>query len=136
MGEANKIATLVGGLPIYDGRERCGLPSWKEKLRAHLSLGATRSFKILQGTKCPNLPGDADTVDDSADIIHPMQRERADNNYIHSVLFLATNNGTQRSVERFQGTSLVHGAGDGRAAWLACVDAFKEISNAGQDLDT
>lgn len=60
---------LARGLPKYDGRDRSVFPSWKAKLRGHLTLGATGISNIIQGRECPNPLGDADTVEDRTDII-------------------------------------------------------------------
>ena len=117
MEETNKIATPARGLPKYDGRDRSVFPSWKAKLRVHLTLGAPGIFNILQGGECPNPPGNADAVEDSADIIHTIERWKIDNSYFYSILFLATDEGAQRLVEQFEGKSIDDGAGDGRAAW-------------------
>lgn len=132
MEETNKIAALARGLPKYDGRDRSVFPSWKAKLRVHLTLGAPGIFKILQGRECPNPPGDADTVEASADIMLTIERWKIDNNYFYSILFLATNDGAQKLVERYEGKSIDDGAGDGRAAWLALVEKYNGISNAGR----
>ena len=74
-------------------------------------------FKILQGREYPDPPGNADTVEDSVDIIHTIERWKIDNSYFYSILFLATDEGAQRLVEQFEGKSIDDGAGDGRAAW-------------------
>ena len=101
MEETNKISTLARGLPKYDGIDRSVFPSWKAKL--HLTSGAPGIFKILQGRECPNSPRNADTVEDSADIIQTIERWKIDNSYFYSILFLATNDGAQKLliVEQF-----------------------------------
>ena len=132
MEETNKIATLARSLPKYDGRDRSVFPNWKAKLRVHLTLGAPGIFKILQGRECPNPPGNADTVEDSADIIHTIERWKIDNSYFYFILFLATNDGAQKLVEQFEGKSIDDGAGDGRAAWEALASKYNGISNSGR----
>lgn len=89
-------------------------------------------FKILQGRECPNPPGDADTVEDGADIMRIIERWKIDNIYFYSILFLATNDDAQTLVQQFEGKSIDDGAGDGRAAWLALVEKYNRISNAGR----
>ena len=114
--ETNKIAILAKGLPKYDGRDRSGFPSWKAKLRVHLTLGAPGIFKILQGKEWPNPASNADTVEDSAAIIHTIERSKIVNSHFYSILFRATNDGAQNLVEQFERKSVDDGAGDRRAA--------------------
>ena len=45
--------------------------------------------------------------------------------------FFATKDGAQKLVEQFEGTSIDDGAGGGRAAWVALVNKYNGISNAG-----
>ena len=132
MEETNKIAALARGLPKYEGRGRFIFPSLKAKLRVHISLGAPESFKVLQGRECLNPPGDANTVDTSADMMLTIERWKIDNYYFYSILFLATNDGAQKLVEQYEGISIDDGAGNGRAAWLALVEKCNGIPNTGR----
>lgn len=88
-------------------------------------------FNILQGRECPNTPGDIDTVDDIADTMQTIERSKMENDYFYSSLFLATTDGGLKLVEQFEGKSIDDGACDGRAAWLALVDKYNGVSNAG-----
>ena len=49
--------------------------------------------ETLQGRECPNPPGDADIVEDSAGITQTMEQRKIDNNYLYSILFLAMDDG-------------------------------------------
>ena len=94
-------------------------------------MGAPGIFNILQGGECPNPPGNADAVEDSADIIHAIERWKIDNIYLYYILFLQTNVVAQKLVEPFEETAVNDGAGDGRAASGALVNQYNGISNAG-----
>lgn len=59
--------------------------------------------------------GNADTVEDSADIIQTIRRWKIDNSYIYSIRFLATGDGAHKLDEQLEGTSTDHGDGDGQA---------------------
>ena len=89
-------------------------------------------FKIQQGKECPTPPGNADTVEDSADIMHIIERRKIDNSYFNCILFFSTNDGAQTLVEQFEPKSIDDGAGDGRAAWEVLVNNSYGISNAGR----
>ena len=79
----------------------------------------------------PNRLCNADTVEDSADIIHAIERWKIDNIYLYYILFLQTNVVAQKLVEPFEETAVNDGAGDGRAASGALVNQYNGISNAG-----
>lgn len=113
MKEIKPISTLARGLPTHDGRGRSVSPSWGASLRVHLTLAAPGSFKILQNRECLNPPGDADTVEDSADSMQSIERWKIDNSYFYSILFVATNDGAQKLlvVGQFEGKSVIDGAG-------------------------
>lgn len=59
-----------------------------------------------------------------------IERWKIDSNYFYSILFLETNDGTQKQVKPLEGKSIDDSTGDGRAAWLALVNN-DGISNAG-----
>lgn len=66
------------------------------------------------------------------DVIQTIERWTVDSNSFYSTRFLATNDGPQKIVEQFEGTSIDVGAGDGRAAWVVLLNNYKGISNAGR----
>lgn len=86
MQEVNKSKTLARRVPKYHGRDRSGFPSWKPKLRVHLTFRSLSICCILQSRGCPNAPGDVDTVEDSADITQTTELWKIDNNYCTSTL--------------------------------------------------
>lgn len=96
-------------------------------------MGAPGVFDILQGGECPDPPGNADIVEYGADIIKATERWKIDTNYLHSILFLATHDGAQNLVEQFEGKPIDDGTGDGIAAWVALVNVYNGVSNAGRD---
>lgn len=75
MEETNIKAELARGRPKYNEKDRSIFPSWKVKLRAHLTLDAPRKFKIMSGSVCPNPQGDADTVEGSADVMLAIEKQ-------------------------------------------------------------
>lgn len=128
MDETSKIATLARGLPMYDRRLRSVCPSWKATLRVHLTLGAPRIYKILQGRECPSPPCDADTVGDSPDIMRSIERWKIDTTTSTPSAYLQKTTELCNSSKESQSTTALATA---RAAWLALVEKYAGISNAG-----
>ena len=85
--KTNEIATLANkntteGTSLFS-------PAGRLKLRVHFALGA----QDFLSKECPNPPGNADTIEDSAENIHKLERWKIHDSYFYSILFLAPSDG-------------------------------------------
>ena len=100
-----KIATMVKGLPRYDGKDKHAYLDWKARVKVHLNMSAPAIYDTRMGQEKPN-----PTLGDN---LAKWQRNIAN---IYSVLFLATNGGATTVVRRHEGKKPEGGLGDGDEA--------------------